>query len=92
MVDKLKPGMSRNQVRYILGNAIVNNTLNEDRWDYVYDIKIGATGDRVRRRLSLFFSEDRLTHFEGDYKPTSEYRKEGEGEEEEQEEQTAAST
>jgi outer membrane protein assembly factor BamE len=76
MVDKLKPGMSKNQVKYIMGNAIVNNPLNADRWDYVYDIKIGSARSSLRRRLSLFFAEDKLTHFEGDYKPTSEHERE----------------
>lgn len=75
MVDKLKPGMSKNQVRYIMGNAIVNNTLNADRWDYVNDIKIGSGKSSLRRRISLFFTDDKLTHFEGDYKPTSAYGK-----------------
>lgn len=76
MVDKLKPGMSKNQVRYIMGNAIVNNTLNADRWDYVNDIKLGSAKSSLRLRISLFFTDDKLTHFEGDYKPTSAYGKE----------------
>lgn len=75
MIDKLKPGMSKNQVKFVMGNAVVNNTLNTDRWDYVYSAKFG-NGEIVRRRLSLFFTEGRLTHFEGDYRPTSEMEKE----------------
>jgi len=71
MVDKLKPGMSKNQVKFVMGNAVINNTLNADRWDYVYSAKIRG-GETISKRLSLFFAKDKLTHFEGDFQPTSE--------------------
>jgi outer membrane protein assembly factor BamE len=74
MIDKLKPGMTKNQVKFVMGNAVVNNTLNADRWDYVYSAQF-RDADLIRRRLSLFFTNDRLTHFEGDYRPSSEQEK-----------------
>ena len=36
MADQLKPGMSRRQVRFILGTPLVEDTFNQDRWDYLY--------------------------------------------------------
>lgn len=71
MVDKLKPGMTRSQVRFVLGNPILDDQLERDRWDYVYSIKIGG-GKRVQKKLVLHFVDDRLSHFEGDYLPTAE--------------------
>lgn len=71
MIDKLKPGMTRSQARFILGNPVLDDQLNRDRWDYVYSIQIGG-GRRVQKKLVLHFVDDRLSYFEGDYVPTSE--------------------
>lgn len=70
MVDQLKPGMSREQVEYIMGSPIVKDTFNEDRWDYIYSIQ---RGDKTRKqsRLSIFFKAGSLDHFTGDFVPSS---------------------
>jgi outer membrane protein assembly factor BamE len=69
MIDKLKPGMSKSQVRFVLGNPVIDDHLNDDRWDYIYTIQIGDT-DRVTRELHVHFIEERLSYFSGDFKPT----------------------
>ena len=69
MVDKLRPGMTRSQVRFVLGNPVVNDALNQDQWDYVYSIQLSG-GTPLKRNLTLHFREDRLSYFEGDYIPT----------------------
>ncbi len=69
MIDKLKPGMTKSQVRFVLGNPVVDNPLNQNRWDYIYTIAI-AGGKQIRRVLILHFDQDRLSHFEGDFLPT----------------------
>lgn len=69
MIDKLKPGMTRSQIRFILGNAVVDDSLDRDQWDYVYTIQV-AGGEVLRRLLVLHFREDRLSYFEGDYLPS----------------------
>ena len=69
MVDKLKPGMTESQVRFVLGNPVIDDSLNAERWDYLYTSKI-AGGRTIRKVLSLYFIEDRLSHFEGDFLPT----------------------
>jgi len=71
MIDKLKPGMTKSQVRYILGNPVIDDSLNQQRWDYVYTIQI-AGGDILRRVLILHFQNERLSYFEGDFLPTDE--------------------
>lgn len=78
MVDRLKPGMTQSQVRFILGEPILGNTFRDDRWDYVYTIQVGAQ-DRQQQRLSLWFEENSLARFEGDFLP-SHLKEEGEGE------------
>ena len=70
MVDQLKPGMTRNQVAYIMGEPVFRNSFNENRWDYIYTIELpGVFADE--RRVSLYFDNDRLAYFTGDYAPTA---------------------
>lgn len=72
MIDKLRPGMTKTQVRFVLGNAVVDHPFNSDRWDYIYSISV--QGDEpLRKVLSVYFVEDRLSYFVGDFLPTEEY-------------------
>jgi outer membrane protein assembly factor BamE len=70
MIDQLQPGMTKRQVRYIMGNPMVQDTFNPDRWDYIYSMKT-AGGDETKERVSIFFENDKLTGFNGDYIPSS---------------------
>lgn len=69
MIDRLRPGMTKSQVRFVLGNPVVDDPLSQNRWDYFYSIQI-AGGDVVRRKLQLYFIDERLSYFEGDFAPT----------------------
>ena len=69
MVDRLKPGMSRRQVRFVLGEPILENAFRADRWDYVYTVQVGGN-PRQQQRLTLWFEEDALVSFEGDFAPS----------------------
>ena len=69
MVDKLKPGMTQSQVRFVLGNAVIDDPLDQETWEYIYTIQI-AGGDVIKRMLVLHFKENRLSYFEGDFLPT----------------------
>ena len=67
MVDKLKPGMSRSQVRFALGTPLVTDPFHNDRWDYVYVMqKSGRVSEQ--RRIVVVFSEDKLLRIDGDVK------------------------
>ncbi len=72
MIDRLKPGMTKSQVKFVLGNAVIDDQLEADRWDYVYSIQLPA-GAIIRKILSVYFVEKRLSHFIGDFIPTDEY-------------------
>jgi outer membrane protein assembly factor BamE len=62
MVDQLKPGMSRRQVRYILGTPLLEDSFDRDRWDYLYMLRNGDTL-LVENRLSIYFEGDTMAHF-----------------------------
>lgn len=66
MVDKLKPGMTRAQVRYVLGTPLIQDAFHQNRWDYFYSYKKGATGVPETRRLTLLFKDDVLHSIHGD--------------------------
>ena len=69
MVDSLKPGMTREQVAFIMGEPVVRNPFDNSRWDYVYTLRVpGYVDDKAK--MSLFFTDGVLSHFTGDYKPT----------------------
>jgi outer membrane protein assembly factor BamE len=65
MVAQLKPGQTRDQVRFILGSPLVADIFHADRWDYVYRYKPG-NGALQERRLAVFFKENQLTRVTGD--------------------------
>lgn len=71
MVDKLKPGMSPSQVRFVLGTPLVTDTLNPKRWDYAYDYRPGTYARKAGlpavhdRRLTLWFENGVLAKVEG---------------------------
>ena len=67
-VNRLKPGMSKRRVRFLLGSPMLTDTFHPDRWNYVYTL---GKGSRIaeEKRLVLFFEDDRLTRLEGDYHP-----------------------
>jgi len=69
MVDDLKPGMTREQVAFIMGEPVIRNPFDNTRWDYVYTLKVPGRVDR-QITMSLFFTEDLLSHFTGDLAPT----------------------
>jgi outer membrane protein assembly factor BamE len=64
-VAKLKPGMTRAQVRFLLGTPLIVDPFRENRWDYVYTHK--RQGEPLRqRRLTVIFDGDQLVRLEGD--------------------------
>ena len=68
-VQALQPGMSRQQVREILGTPLVTSLFHADRWEYVFTLK--RPGEEVQtRKLTVFFKGDALERSEGDEMPT----------------------
>ena len=69
MVDQLRPGMSKRQVTFVMGTPLVRDPFHQDRWDYIYSFQPGG-GERGQERISVFFVDDQLVRFEGDFVPT----------------------
>jgi len=65
MVDKLKPGMTRRQVRYVMGSPLLTDTFHQNRWDYHYSILIGDQR-LVKRHITLLFENDQYIETIGD--------------------------
>lgn len=65
MVAKLKPGMSKAQVRFALGTPLVVDPFHAERWDYVYVLQKGG---RIveQRRVIVVFADEKLLRLEGD--------------------------
>jgi outer membrane protein assembly factor BamE len=66
---KIKPGMSRAQVRDILGSPMLTDVFHADRWDYVFTIKRQGT-EPQRRDVVAFFKGDQLDRLEAKDLPT----------------------
>jgi len=65
MAAQLKRGMTKDQVRFVLGTPLVTDIFHADRWDYVYLLE--RPGEpQARRHLALFFEDNRLARLEGD--------------------------
>jgi outer membrane protein assembly factor BamE len=64
VVEKLEVGMTRAQVRYLLGTPMVPDTFDTDRWDYFYYLKKKRIGAPVQRRLTVYFANDKVARFE----------------------------
>ncbi len=70
MVNQLKPGMTRDQVKYVMGSPLIVDPFHPDRWDYVYTLRKGD-GKRKREQLSVYFKNDVLASLSGDFLPAS---------------------
>ena len=67
MVAQLRPGLSKDQVRFILGTPMLVDMFHADRWDYVYRLQKGGSGEVEMRKFSTFFDADgKLVRVAGD--------------------------
>lgn len=70
MIDQLKPGMTKRQVKYVLGTPLVVDAFNSNQWHYNYTLHLG-TQLLTERQLTLHFINEKLASFEGDFKPST---------------------
>ena len=61
--------MTRGQIQFILGNPVLEDAFDPNRWNYIYTV---AYPDQpiIKKELIVVFEDDRLIGFEGDYIPT----------------------
>ena len=63
-VDQLQVGMTRSQVRYLLGTPMVPDAFDKGRWDYLYYFKKGRWHRAEERHLIVLFHEEKVEKFE----------------------------
>jgi outer membrane protein assembly factor BamE len=70
MVEKLKVGQTRQQVRTVLGTPLLTDPFHSDRWDYVYQFQRNRKIVESRQ-FTVYFAGDTLARWEGDEAPIS---------------------
>lgn len=60
MIDQVHPGMSKEQVRNILGSSVLPNLFDENHWAYVYTMQRNG-GQIIRKKVDIYFQNDRVT-------------------------------
>ena len=70
MIDKLKVGMTQQQVKQLLGTPLIASPFRADRWDYVYEFT--RQGQVLEHRnFTVYFADGKLARWEGDEMPQS---------------------
>jgi outer membrane protein assembly factor BamE len=70
-LDQLQVGMTRSQVRYLLGTPMVPDAFDKDRWDYLYYLRKGRLAKLEQRRLTVYFEDDKVARFDRQNGPSS---------------------
>lgn len=70
-VDQLQVGMTRSQVRYLLGTPMVPDLFDKDRWDYLYYFQHGRLRKPQQRHVIVYFKDDKVSTFERDNVPNA---------------------
>lgn len=65
-LDQIEVGMTRNQVRFLLGTPMIDDPFHKDRWDYVYFLKIGREDATFKRWVSVVFEENVVSEIRKD--------------------------
>ena len=66
-IDKLRVQMTKEQVRFVLGNPVAENAFDDDIWHYFYALK-GGRGDNFEKQMVINFKDDKLVDITGDFK------------------------
>ena len=69
-VVQVKEGMTRAQVRFLLGTPMLPDAFERDRWDYLYTLDVGRSEPVTRQRLTLWFTDDKVSRIENAGAPT----------------------
>jgi outer membrane protein assembly factor BamE len=63
-VDQVVVGMTRSQVRFLLGTPMLADSFHPDRWDYLYYFKRGKTQKVERRLLTVYFADEKVARLD----------------------------
>jgi outer membrane protein assembly factor BamE len=65
-LEQVELGMTRNQVRYLLGTPMIDDPFHKNRWDYVYFLKIGRDDASFKRWVTVVFADDVVSEIRKD--------------------------
>lgn len=65
-LDQVSVGMTRNQVRFLLGTPMIDDPFHANRWDYVYYLKLGRQDAAFQRWVTILFENDRVSEIRKD--------------------------
>jgi outer membrane protein assembly factor BamE len=68
LVAKLKPGMTKAEVRQLLGTPLLNDVFHADRWDYLFTNTRASRKDDGKR-ITIVFKDDKVVSFTGEGQP-----------------------
>jgi len=71
MVSQLKLGMSKDQVRFVLGTPLITDTFHADRWDYVFRRQKSGSKQLEHNKLAVFFEDGKLARIDSDLSPAA---------------------
>ncbi len=63
-VEQLKVGMTRGQVRFLLGTPMIDDPFHEERWDYVYYLRLGRGDPSFTRWITVIFEGDTVAEIQ----------------------------
>lgn len=67
-IDKIQVGMTKEQVKFILGSPVLIDSFDKDTWNYVYRFKSGRSEKlNMQKGFTIKFEEDKLVSAEGDF-------------------------
>ncbi|HEU4850668.1 MAG TPA: outer membrane protein assembly factor BamE [Telluria sp.] len=69
MLTQLKVGLTREQVRFVLGTPLLTDVFHADRWDYPFRLERG-NGELTTSRVTVYFKDDKVERFDGGNLPT----------------------
>ncbi|GAA5213762.1 outer membrane protein assembly factor BamE [Corallincola platygyrae] len=72
-VEKLRVGMTKEQVKFVLGTPMVKNSFRDTTWYYVYRLKTGKGAEYNKRLIAKFDDQEKLASVEGDYELSPEF-------------------
>lgn len=59
-IDKLRPGLTKKQVVFVLGSPVVDDAFSDNHWTYLYSYKRAKLDTMTTKRLEVFFDGDKL--------------------------------
>jgi outer membrane protein assembly factor BamE len=68
-VAKLKKGMTKAEVRQLLGTPLLADVFHANRWDYYFSHRKGRSRSEERKRFTVLFQDEKVVDFSGEVQP-----------------------